>query len=81
MSGNATHNEGHIQNSTQNPIPESELGLSRKTRATTEPHHQTQEQIEPKSQQDRPQRSFPLPMVLDPILPNMRPTGSTLGAI
>ena len=65
MSGNATQNEVHIQNSTQNPIPESELGLSRKTRATTEPHHETQEQIEPKSQKDRPQRSFPLPMVLD----------------
>ena len=65
MSGNATQNEGHIQNSTQNPIPESELGLSRKTRATTEPHYETQEQIEPKSPKDRPQRSFPLPMVLD----------------
>ncbi len=65
MRGNATRNEVHIQNSTQNPITESELGLPRETRATTEPHHETQEQIEPKSPKDRPQRSFPLPMVLD----------------
>ncbi len=53
MSGNDSQSERHLQNSTQNPISEPELGLSRKTRATTEP------------QQDRPQRSFPLPMVLD----------------
>jgi replication initiation protein RepC len=65
MSGNDSQNERHIQNSTQNPIPESELDLSRKTRAATESHHETQEQIEPKSQKDQPQRSFPLPMVLD----------------
>ena len=65
ISGNATQNGGHIQNSTQNPIPESELGLSTKTRATGEAHCEPQEQIEPKAQQDKPQRSFPLPMVLD----------------
>ena len=65
MSGNATQNEGHIQNSTQNPISESELRLSRKTRATSEPLSQPKVQTEPKPQQDRPQRSFPLPMVLD----------------
>jgi replication initiation protein RepC len=65
MSGNDSQNERHIQNSTQNPIPESELGLSRKTRATNEPLSKPQEQIEPKSQKDQPQRSFPLPMVLD----------------
>jgi len=65
MSGNATQNEGHIQNSTQNPIPESELSPSRKTRATNEPHCDPQEQIKSKSEKDRPQRSFPLPMVLD----------------
>ena len=41
MSGNATQDEGHIQNSTQNLIPESELGLSRKTRSTTEPLSET----------------------------------------
>ena len=38
MNGNDSQTERHIQNSTQNPIPESELSLSRKTRATTEPH-------------------------------------------
>jgi replication initiation protein RepC len=65
MNGNDSQNERHIQNSTQNPIPESELDLSRKTRPTTEPHHEPEEQIEPKLQKDRPQRSFPLPMVLD----------------
>ncbi|HUZ90643.1 MAG TPA: plasmid replication protein RepC [Methylocella sp.] len=65
MSGNDSQSGRQIQNSTQNPIPESELGLSRKTRAADEPHHETQEQTEPKTQQDRPQRSFPLPMVLD----------------
>ena len=65
MSGNDSQNERHIQNSTQNPIPEFELGLSRKTRATTEPLSEPQVQTEPKLQQDRPQRSFPLPMVLD----------------
>ncbi|MGO9720018.1 MAG: plasmid replication protein RepC [Methylocella sp.] len=65
MSGNDSQSERHIQNSTQNPIPESELGLSRKTRATTEPLCEPQVQTELKPQQDRPQRSFPLPMVLD----------------
>ncbi|MGP0010256.1 MAG: plasmid replication protein RepC, partial [Methylocella sp.] len=65
MSGNDSQNERHIQNSTQNPIPESELGLSSKTRATTEPLSEPQAQTDPKPQQDRPQRSFPLPMVLD----------------
>jgi len=77
MSGNATQDEGHIQNSTQNPIPESELGLSRKTGATIESHHETHEQIEPKPKQDHPQRSFPLPMVLDacPDIAEHAPTG------
>ena len=65
MSGNATQSERHIQNSTQNSIPEFELRLSNKTCATTEPHHEPEKQIEPKLQKDRPQRSFPLPMVLD----------------
>ena len=37
MSGNDSQNERHIQNSTQNPIPEFELRLSRKTTVTTEP--------------------------------------------
>ena len=65
MSGNDSQTERHIQNSTQNPIPESELSLSTKTRATTEPLSEPQAQTDPKPQQDRPQRSFPLPMVLD----------------
>jgi len=30
MSGNGSQTERHLQNSTQNPIPESELGLSRR---------------------------------------------------
>ncbi len=77
MSGNDSQSERHIQNSTQNPIPESELGLSRKTRATIEPHHETHEQIEPKPKQEHPQRSFPLPMVLDacPDIAEHAPTG------
>ena len=65
MSGNDSQTERHIQNSTQNQIPEFELGLSRKTRPGAEPHHEPEMQIEPKLQKDRPQRSFPLPMVLD----------------
>ena len=65
MNGNDSQTERHIQNSTQNPIPESELSLSRKTRPTTEPHPEPQEQTRAKPQQDRAQRSFPLPMVLD----------------
>jgi len=64
MSGNDSQSERHIQNSNPNPISESELGLSRKTRATRERHYEPPEQTEPKPQQDRPQRSFPLPMVL-----------------
>src|SRR5208283_3813408 len=58
MSGNDSQSERHIQNSTQNPIPESELGLPTKTRATTEPLSEPQTQTDPKPQQDRPQRSF-----------------------
>jgi replication initiation protein RepC len=65
MSGNDSQTEHHIQNSTQNPIPESELGLSTKIRATNEPYHEPEKQIDPTVQKDRPQRSFPLPMVLD----------------
>ncbi|MGO8845778.1 MAG: plasmid replication protein RepC [Methylocella sp.] len=65
MSGNDSQSERHLQNSTQNPIPESELGLSTKPRVTTEPHHEPEEQIQAKLQTDKAQRSFPLPMVLD----------------
>ena len=65
MTGNDSQTERHIQNSNPNPIFDSELSLSRKTRAANEPHHEHEEQIEPKPQKDRPQRSFPLPMVLD----------------
>ena len=83
MSGNDSQNEGHIQNSTQNPIPEFELvfrkrqgqlpSLSVNHRCRLSPSH------------SKIARNVASPCLwsstLAPTLPSMRPTESTLGAI
>ena len=65
MSGNATQNGRHIQNSTPNPIFDSELGLPISQGTTIEPHAEPQTPP-PARQAAKPQQKFfPLGMILE----------------
>jgi replication initiation protein RepC len=66
MSGNATQNEQHIQNSNKTLFLESEHGLPISHGATSEPQPETVTPPSETSQQETPQKAtFPLAMVLD----------------